>query len=54
MGASGTPARVYARREPEKDVLYRVVAANVETFAAAAHSADAAGLPRHVKRELYG
>jgi len=54
MGASTTPARVYARREPEKDVLYRVVAANVETFAAAAHNADAAGLPRHVKRELYG
>jgi len=25
MGASTTASRVYARREPEKDVLYRVV-----------------------------
>ena len=48
-----TNPALYARREPEKDVLYRVVAANVESFAAAAHNADAAGLPRHVKRELY-
>ena len=54
MGALGTPPRVYARREPEKEVLYRVVAANVETFVATASSADASGLPRHVKRELYG
>jgi len=50
MGACATSTRGYARREPEKDVLYRVVAANVEIFVAAASSADAAGIPRHVRR----
>jgi hypothetical protein len=46
--------RVYARREPERDVLYRVLQEHVATFLQGTESDDSAGLPRHVRREFYG
>ena len=54
MGAFSAATRVYARREPEKDVLYRVVQGKVETFLQGTETAEHAGLPPHVRRELYG
>jgi len=41
----------YRRREPEKEVLYQVVAENLETFLERAE--EGGGLPAHVAQELY-
>jgi hypothetical protein len=46
--------RVYARREAERDVLYRVLQEHVATFLQGTESDEHAGLPRHVRREFYG
>ena len=53
MGVSCAKIRVYALREPEKDVLYRVIQEHLETFLQGTQSSDHAGLPRHVRREFY-
>jgi hypothetical protein len=54
MGVAYNVGRVYARREPERDVLYRVLQEHVATFLQGTESDDSAGLPRHVRREFYG
>ena len=44
----------YKRRQPEKTVLYQVLAAELETFLRDAHANPARSLPRFVERELRG
>ena len=54
MRVAHNVGRVYARREPEKDLLYRLVQEHLETFLQGTQSDEHAGLPRHVRREFYG
>jgi len=42
----------YRRRQPEKTVLYRILAAELETFLRDAHADPTRSLPRFVEREL--
>ena len=44
--------RTYARREPEKTVLYQIVAENLETFLEEAREHYARPLPPYVEQEL--
>jgi len=50
----GHPSTRYARREPERTVLYQLVKDHLATFVAeaAAGSEDGSGLPRYVEREF--
>jgi hypothetical protein len=54
MGVAYNVGRVYAWREPERDVLYRVLQEHVATFLQGTESDEHAGLPRHVRREFFG
>ena len=51
--AVGTPGK-YARRQPEKTVLHKVVCENLETFLAQVRAGDPEGhsLPKHVEDEF--
>lgn len=53
-GAVGQPLAGYRRREPERTVLYELVAQHAQTMFAEVRAADpdGRGLPRHVEREL--
>jgi hypothetical protein len=53
-GAAGQPLAGYRRREPERTVLYELVAQHAQTMLAEVRAADpeGRGLPRHVEREL--
>lgn len=42
----------YERRRPEQTVLYKIVAAHLETFLAEVGAHDGRGLPRYVEKEL--
>ena len=55
MTLSLTPASSsYVPHDPSQTVLYRVVAAHLETFLASLDAdPDAKGLPAYVERELY-
>jgi hypothetical protein len=44
--------RPYQRHEPEKTVLYRIVAEHLETFLAEARERHDKGLPKYVEKEL--
>jgi|SRR5215510_6309092 len=53
-GAAGQPLAGYRRRDPERPVLYELVAQHAQTMLAEVRAADAegGGLPRHVDRGL--
>jgi hypothetical protein len=53
-GAAEQPLAGYRRREPERTVLYELVAQHAQTMLAEVRAADpdGRGLPRHVEREL--
>ena len=47
-------AGTYKRRQPEKTVLYQVLAGELETFLRDVHANPSRSLPRFVERELRG
>ena len=49
--ADAAPGR-YRRHEPEKTVLYKIIAEHLETFLAEAREQYARGLPKYVEREF--
>ena len=53
-GVAGQPLAGYRRREPERTVLYELVAQHAQTMLAEVRAADpeGGGLPRYVEREL--
>ena len=52
LRVSDVSPRPYQRHEPERSVLYRVVADHLETFLAEARDRHDKGLPRYIEKEL--